>query len=89
MPLDNALLDRLVARTSDSATGGERGLLYGLLLQLSSEQRTVVELGYFAGYSCTEIADALAIPVGTVKSRMTRALDRLRLLLRGYEGAHR
>jgi RNA polymerase sigma-70 factor (ECF subfamily) len=88
LPLDDALLDRLVPRTSDSAAGSERGMLNHLLRQLSSEQRAVVELGYFAGYSTAEIAIALAIPVGTVKSRMTRALDKLRLLLRRHQGAH-
>ena len=88
LSLDDALLDRLVPRASDPATGGERGLLHDLLRQLSSEQRVVIELGYFAGYSMAEIAIALAIPVGTVKSRTTRALDRLRLLLRRVESAH-
>jgi len=88
MPLDGALLDRLVPRANDSAPDGARGLIRQLLLQLSAEQRTVVELGYFAGYSAAEIAIALAVPVGTVKSRMTRALDRLRVLLRRYERAH-
>jgi RNA polymerase sigma-70 factor (ECF subfamily) len=87
-PLDGALLDRLVPRASDLAPDGERSLIRQLLLQLSAEQRAVVELGYFAGYSAAEIAVALAVPVGTVKSRMTRALDRLRVLLRRYERAH-
>jgi RNA polymerase sigma-70 factor, ECF subfamily len=84
VPLDG-LLDQLVTRTSDSS---DCDMLYSILLQLSSEQRTVVELGYFAGYSCAEIADTLALPIGTVKSRMARALQMLRLLLRRYEGAH-
>jgi RNA polymerase sigma-70 factor, ECF subfamily len=87
VPLDEALLGQLAAHSSESA-GQEGGMLQRLLLQLSSEQRVVVELGYFAGYSCAEIADALAIPAGTVKSRMSRALERLRVLLQGYEGAH-
>jgi len=88
MPLDGALLERLVPRANDSAADGDGGLVRHLLRQLSAEQRAVIELGYFAGYSAAEIAVALAVPVGTVKSRMTRALDRLRVLLRRYEGAH-
>ncbi len=86
VPLDEELLARIAARPSDS--GAERGSLRGLMAQLSTEQRAVVELGYFAGYSCAEIAVALAIPAGTVKSRMSRGLERLRVLLQGYEGVH-
>jgi RNA polymerase sigma-70 factor (ECF subfamily) len=85
--LDQGLLDRLVPRASDAAPGSERGLLHELLRQLSSEQRTVIELGYVDGYTMSEIASALGIPIGTVKSRTTRALDRLRLLLGRVEGA--
>ena len=87
VPLDEELLGRLVARPSQ-AMAHETSALRRVLLQLSSDQRAVVELGYFAGYSCAEIAVALAIPAGTVKSRMSRALERLRVLLQGYEGAH-
>ena len=49
-----------------------------MLLDLPRDQRTVLELGYFAGYSCSEIATELAIPIGTVKSRMSRAIIALR-----------
>jgi RNA polymerase sigma-70 factor, ECF subfamily len=48
------------------------------LITLSDAQRTVLELGYFRGLSCSEIAEVLAVPVGTVKSRARSALDRLR-----------
>ena len=45
---------------------------------LAPEQRRVLELAYFEGLSCTEIAARIAIPVGTVKSRLAAALTRLR-----------
>lgn len=45
---------------------------------LPENQREVLELGYFKGYSSTEIADALEIPTGTVKSRVRAAMERLR-----------
>lgn len=45
---------------------------------LGIEQRKVLELAYFEGLSCTEIAARVSIPVGTVKSRIAAGLDRLR-----------
>ena len=46
--------------------------------ELGPDQRRVLELAYFEGLSCTEIAARIAIPVGTVKSRLAAGLDRLR-----------
>jgi RNA polymerase sigma-70 factor, ECF subfamily len=48
------------------------------LAALGPDQRAVLELAYFEGRSCTEIAARLAIPVGTVKSRLAAALAKLR-----------
>ena len=88
LPLDDELLDGDIAHTIDLAAKTERLTLYRVLCQLSSEQRAVVELGYFGGYSSSEIALALEIPIGTVKSRMVRALDSLRQLLARNQRAH-
>lgn len=54
----------------------------GLLRQLPSEQRRVLILAYFGGLSQSEIAEALACPIGTVKTRTRLALDKLRAGLR-------
>jgi RNA polymerase sigma-70 factor (ECF subfamily) len=48
---------------------------------LTTKQRTVVVLRYYAGMSEAEIAEALGIPDGTVKSRGWAAMQRLRRLL--------
>ena len=48
------------------------------LKELPSEQREVLELGYFNGMSQTEIADATGQPLGTVKTRMRLAMQKLR-----------
>ncbi len=48
------------------------------LAALGADQRRVLELAYFEGLSCTEIAERISIPVGTVKSRIAAGLDRLR-----------
>ena len=69
-------LDLLV---DDSEAGNpDHGRIRTALAQLGQDQRRVLELAYFEGLSCTEIAERVAIPVGTVKSRMAAGLDRLR-----------
>src|SRR4051794_24110907 len=45
---------------------------------LPSEQRQVIELAYFGGFTHTEIADMLDSPVGTIKGRMRLGLKKLR-----------
>ena len=48
---------------------------------LPPDQRQVIELAYFGGFSHTQIADALGLPAGTVKGRMRLALSKLRIAL--------
>ena len=43
-----------------------------------ARQRRVLELAYFEGLTCSQIAERIAIPVGTVKSRIAAGLERLR-----------
>jgi RNA polymerase sigma-70 factor, ECF subfamily len=44
---------------------------------LSAEQRQVLELGYFEGLSQSEIAERLGQPLGTIKSRVRAAMEKL------------
>ena len=44
-------------------------------------QREVIQMAYFDDYSQSEIAVALDIPLGTVKTRTSRGLQRLAGLL--------
>ncbi len=46
--------------------------------QLSEEQRHVLELAYFKGWTCRDIATGCGIPIGTVKSRLAAAVALLR-----------
>jgi RNA polymerase sigma-70 factor (ECF subfamily) len=61
------------------------------LLGLRFEQRSVLVLREIEGLSCEEVAAALGIPVGTVKSRLSRAREALREKLLGLiaEGERR
>jgi RNA polymerase sigma-70 factor (ECF subfamily) len=58
------------------------------LTQLPLEQRLAIELAYFLGHSCEEIADIMDCPVNTVKARMFHARDKLRQSLPQLGGYH-
>jgi len=53
------------------------------LLGLSFEHRSVLVLREVEGLTCDEVAEALRVPPGTVKSRLSRAREAMRLRLRG------
>ena len=55
--------------------------------ELPRDQRQVIELAYFGGFTHTEIAEMLDAPVGTVKGRMRLGLDKLRAALAVTEAA--
>lgn len=49
---------------------------------LKDEQKILVELSYFQGFTHEEIAKSLNIPLGTVKTRIRSALTQLRTLIK-------
>ena len=66
------------------AVAGERARrVQRALLGLRFDQRTVLVLREIEGLSCEEVAGALGIPEGTVKSRLSRAREALRERLLG------
>ena len=52
--------------------------LYFAVQSLSLEHRQVIELAYYQGLSQSEIAETLGWPLGTVKTRLRAALEKLR-----------
>lgn len=61
----------------------ERSAVRDAMGSLPVEQRQVVEMAYFGGYSHTEIAEMVRVPLGTVKGRMRLALEKMGSYLRG------
>jgi RNA polymerase sigma factor (sigma-70 family) len=51
------------------------------LMNIPTEQRMVIELAYFQGWTHTEIAEGCQIPLGTVKARMRLGLLHLKRAL--------
>ncbi len=61
--------------------GDEAAAVRTAVKWLPTDQRQVVELAYFRGFSQSEIAEIVDAPLGTVKGRMRLALDKLRTSL--------
>jgi len=78
---DDAALEARPAeeRTEDEALRREAAAeLRGALGKLPGEQSKVIELAYFGGFSHSEIARILGLPMGTVKGRMRLGLEKIR-----------
>lgn len=78
---DDAILESSPAeeRTEDEAIRHETAdEVRGAISQLPEEQSKVIELAYFGGFSQSEIARMLNVPLGTVKGRMRLGLEKIR-----------
>jgi RNA polymerase sigma-70 factor (ECF subfamily) len=62
----------------DAEASERRQIVVAALSELPAEQREALELGYFGGLSQSEIAERTGQPLGTVKTRMRLALQKLR-----------
>jgi RNA polymerase sigma-70 factor, ECF subfamily len=67
---------------SDEVMAAETASVVRAALRLLPDgQRQVVELAYFEGLTCREVASAMGIPEGTAKSRLRLAMAKLETLL--------
>jgi RNA polymerase sigma-70 factor (ECF subfamily) len=83
---ERELLDHSrLALVADPPSDVDRDLEDGLA-QLSTEHRDALELTYYFGYSCAEVAALRGCPVGTVKTRLHYARRRLKQVLEHYVG---
>jgi RNA polymerase sigma-70 factor (ECF subfamily) len=80
-PPDAADEDVAEGVVEESWLAGRRQEVRQALQTLPEEQRSVVEMAYFRGYTQTRIAEELGIPLGTVKTRTLAAMRKLRRAL--------
>src|SRR5438067_3910169 len=72
----------LAADPAEVAEAQERrALVTSALQELPAEQRQVVELAYFQGLSQSDIAEQTGEPLGTIKTRIRLAMQKLRVRL--------
>lgn len=73
-----------VSNFTDDGRTADRFDAFGIRKQLANlrpEQRSIIDLAYFHGYTQDEISKELDIPLGTVKTRMRAAIIELRKIL--------
>jgi RNA polymerase sigma-70 factor (ECF subfamily) len=81
---DEGVTDRISARERTEAEVERRDEaqhVHQALGELPDDQRRVIELAYFGGFSHSQIAEMLKLPTGTVKGRMRLGLSKLRIAL--------
>jgi RNA polymerase sigma-70 factor (ECF subfamily) len=81
---DDAILEQRPAeeRTEAEAMRHEtQSEVRGAVGGLPEEQSKVIQLAYFGGFSQSEIAEILTVPLGTVKGRMRLGLEKIRVEL--------
>jgi RNA polymerase sigma factor (sigma-70 family) len=88
---DREIVEIKVASTVDTVTpDAQRALVVRDQLErgfrrLSAEQRVVIVLHHYLGFSLLESAEVLAIPLGTMQSRLSRATQAMRAALEADE----
>jgi RNA polymerase sigma-70 factor, ECF subfamily len=81
---DEGIAERLPARDATDAEVERRDdarQIRTALDELPPDQRRVIELAYFGGFTHNEIAEMLDLPPGTVKGRMRLGLNKMRYTL--------
>jgi len=81
---DEGIAERLPAPDATDVEVERRGdarQVRSALEELPPDQRQVIELAYFGGFTHTQIAEMLDLPPGTVKGRMRLGLTKMRYVL--------
>jgi RNA polymerase sigma-70 factor (ECF subfamily) len=81
-PIEVELMPIHAPAVNDTAGAlADRDIVEGVLRHLDERERAIVVLHYFLGMPLTDVAATLGIPVGTVKSRLHRALGEMRIAI--------
>ena len=78
---EQALVDESPSADEKLSNARESSALSRCLDSLEGMQRQSITVAYFQGLSCTELAEHLAAPLGSVKSWIRRGMERLRRCL--------
>ena len=88
-PADYDALAQIPANQASTEEQVERNLdrerILKALSLLPAAQKEVILLAYFEGYSQSEMAEKLDQPLGTIKTRVRLAMQKLRAVLEGYD----
>ena len=74
----NEKIEDISHQLEEAAINPETIGVKDLMKKLNKEQQLIIDLIYFKGYTQSEAAEALEIPIGTVKSRLYAAIGKLR-----------
>jgi RNA polymerase sigma-70 factor, ECF subfamily len=73
-----------ISENEDLELTERRSIVLSALANLPPEQRQILELSYYKGFSHREIADHTGLALGTVKTRMRLGLEKLRSALQPW-----
>ena len=76
---------RPVYEAAPAVDAGEDRELVRAVAELPDSYREIVLLRFYAGQTCTQVAERLSLPVGTVTKKLSRAYVMLRETLQRYE----
>ncbi|MFQ5490305.1 MAG: RNA polymerase sigma factor [Phycisphaerae bacterium] len=83
--LQNAAVTKAADQTGKTDSTGEVASMRQALKRLPDEQRSILSLHYLDGMGVADIARVLDVPVGTVKSRLYHARNRLKQAMERVE----